>query len=159
MSLQVTLGSLSTIIHLSRLLFFGERKMPTRRFHLPRPLPLLCPATPVVFVSFNLCFQPPEHLSFLSAPLSSQPPNTYTHTHTPPTSASILTVNWQLCFSLPPSPFCGGDKGGQCPLAGYVTGCATRRTLWDGPALSAVTTQITSTASHLISTSNSISDN
>lgn len=73
----------------------------------------------------------------------------------PAPSLSLLTVTGNFA-SL---PFCGGDKGGQCPLAGYVTGCHMRRTLWDGPALSAVTTQITSTASHLISTSNSISGN
>lgn len=73
----------------------------------------------------------------------------------PVPSLLLLTVTGNFA-SL---PFCGDDKGGQCPLAGYVTDCHMRRTLWDGPALSTVTTPITSTASHLISTSNSISGN
>lgn len=117
-----------------------------------------------VFISFYHCYPPPNispssaflfHLSHLSPP-----PLLLFHPHPPrlppPASGpSLLTVTGNFA-SL---PFCGGDKGDRCPLAGYVTGCHMRRTLWDGPALSAVTTQITSTASHLISTSNSISGN
>lgn len=131
----------------------------------------LCTRTPKHFlfqpvrVAFYHCFHPPNifpssaflfHLSHLSPSLRAFPSSAIPLSLSPPAlNLSLLTVTGNFA-SL---PFCGGDKGGQCPLAGYVTGCHMRRTLWDGPALSAVTTQITSTASHLISTSNSISGN
>lgn len=50
------------------------------------------------------------------------------------------------CQALLPS-FVAADKGRRCPLAGYVTVCHMRRTLWISRSLSAVTHQITSTAS------------
>lgn len=119
-----------------------------------RPLPVLT----YVLVSFYPCLYVcvvAARCSFTSPP-PPQPPPLFISDPQPCAAEPVATYcNRQLC-SL---PFCGADKGGQCPLAGYVTGCHMRRTLRDGPVLSAVTTQITSTASHLISTSNSISAN
>lgn len=158
--------------HMRLLLFVNETcrlcRFPHRKANFPPQSRLY------VFISFYHCFHPFTissssaflfHLSHLSPPrflLSLLPPFFFlSPLRLPPLfpppalSLSLLTVTGNFA-SL---PFCGGDKGGQCPLTGYVTGCHMRRTLWDGPALSAVTTQITSTASHLISTSNSISGN
>lgn len=125
------------------------------------------PSTSVCLHFTNVCHHRTSLFSFISAvsPLHVFPSSTLSPlspSSTPPLrfpppalSPSLVTVTGKFASLL----FCGRDKGGRCPLAGYVTGCHMRRTLWDSPALSAVTTQITSTASHLISTSNSISGN
>lgn len=128
---------------------------PENQFPIPSPLFPLSTRLHLILPLFS----PTEHFPVLRSSLSSQSsvPSSFPPPRLPPPalSRSLLTVTGNFA-SL---PFCGLDKGGQCPLAGYVTGCHMRRTLWDGPALSAVTTQITSTDSHLISTSNSISGN
>lgn len=146
----------------------SEWKLPTPHFCTENVSPSTLSPPPSLFVPVVVCLWPlfssPEHLSFLTTPLSSQ--SSHPHLLVPSSSAICLPPPAALNPSLrtvtgnsASLPFCGGDKGGQCPLAGYVTGCHMRRTLWDGPVLSAVTTQITSMASHLISTSNSISGN
>lgn len=121
-----------------------------------------CPASSFcsslyVFISFYLFLHP---LSIFPLPRVALPPppcfllfGPFPLYDSPPPPLLTVTGNFASL------PFCSSNKGGRCPLAGYVTRCHMRRTLWDGQALSAVTTQITSTASHLISTSNSISGN
>lgn len=128
----------------------------------PTPLLLVYVFILSMFASTEhpLCLSSQSFLPFMFYPLPPFPsPSFLLHPHppfSPPAlSPSLLSVTGNFASLR----FCGHDKGGRCPLAGYVTGCHMRQTLWDGPELSAVTTQITSTASHLISTSNSISGN
>lgn len=132
----------------------------SRLFPPPPFLSYRCTSSSHFTTVFLLRTSPlPQLSSFISVicplPVYSSSTLTLHDSLLPASGPSLLTVTGNFA-SL---PFCGGDKGDRCPLAGYVTGCHMRRTLWDGPALSAVTTQITSTASHLISTSNSISGN
>lgn len=131
MSLQVTLGSLSTIIHLSRLLFLVNERCRLGTFTSPAP----SPGPPLLLSSSRLTSVfSRRNISPSSALLFHPSHPTHTHTHTPPTSASILTVNWQLCFSLPPPPFVAGTKGAsalsqamlQAALRGGHSGTAQR---------------------------------
>lgn len=132
MSLQVTLGSLSTIIHLSRLLFLVNERCRLGTFTSPAPAP--APAPPLLLSSSHLTSVfSRRNISPSSALLfhPSHPTRTHTshlclHSHCKPATL--------LLSPAPPPPFVAGTKGAsalsqamlQAALRGGHSGTAQR---------------------------------